>query len=646
MSVSWSPRLGLALAGLLAALATVAAVGPAAFSPSDTIICNFIHPDCLSNHWLLVWVAEQVTSGGSILHNDRYYWPVGDAPWLAGNGSEGFLYAPWHLLFGWPLASNVHLCLILLLNGLAAYSLARACRASPEAALAAAPTSTLLLYAVHELGAGRFSQVSFCWLAFFLALWIRLLDAPDDQAAPRRAVGAGVMLSAAALFYWYYAFFGVLAGAVLLAVRLWHHRSVPWRALAIFVATTLALTGPLLWVFLDNWRSIPGTAEEVFPHPECDGDSTWPAIPFLVQGGRHAGRALPLSTCIFAMVALWRVRCERDWMARGLLAVVVLFAGLMAGSLPAFGPYEAVYGLAAPLRRFWWPYRHVVVLNLALTTLAAMGVQRLLNAGWGAASGRRRALVLAGLALSVPLQLELQGAPWHAQFTRAEVPHSFYAGLAELPGDVLVEPPLAPKVASDQAHLIYQFSHKKKLLRGHAMWVSRVRPAEWDRRVAANSILAEMQRLEMAELTDGVFDFEAQDLQELIDEGATIWVLNREYFPVVMKGQLAAYDLIFTTLFGPPLRSTGAAKVWDARKWSGETSVTFSPFAWPTSLFRNGPDLPIQSPRPQGPVFSVPRPKPAEGEEEGGKKPGNGAGGPDAPGGAGGADAPEGPEGR
>ena len=30
--------------------------------------------------------------------------PVGDSPLLAGNGSEGFLYLPFHLLLGWPAA--------------------------------------------------------------------------------------------------------------------------------------------------------------------------------------------------------------------------------------------------------------------------------------------------------------------------------------------------------------------------------------------------------------------------------------------------------------------------------------------------------------------------------------------------------------
>ena len=63
--------------------------GPLALDPANRIAGDWRHPDCLGNHWLLVWVAEQIRSGGSLLHNDLYYWPFGDAPWLAGNGSEG-----------------------------------------------------------------------------------------------------------------------------------------------------------------------------------------------------------------------------------------------------------------------------------------------------------------------------------------------------------------------------------------------------------------------------------------------------------------------------------------------------------------------------------------------------------------------------
>ena len=597
------------LAAVFAALAAgLAATWPAASSPSDTILCNFVHPDCLSNHWLMVWVAEQARDGGSILHNDRYYWPVGDSPWLAGNGSEGFAYLPWHLIFGWPVASTVHLVLMVVLNGVAAYAVARASGASGAGSLAAAPSGALLVYAVQELGAGRFSQVSLCWLGFFCAAWVHLLRQPS----PARAVLAGFLLAWTSLFYWYYGFFGVVAGALLLGARLVAERRLDRAtllSLGVFALSFLLMISPLLWVFLDNWSGIVGTAEVVFPHPEALQDATWPGIPFLATGGRHSGRALPLTTCLLALVALVPRRRAAaappggapTWARVGLLVVALFFAALMAGPLLPHGPYEWVYGLAGPLRRFWWPYRHVVVLNLALIALAAHGLDRLL------AAGPRRAVAGVLLALTIPVQLTLQDAPWHSQFTRAEVPVGFYAGLADAPGTLLLEPPLSPQIASAQTQLIYQLDHRKSLIGGHALWVDRVRPAAWDAAVAQNSFLTQMQALERAELT-GTFTFDPADLRALIDAGSRTIVINREYFPIAMADLVEAYMTVCNAAFGPATASGKRVKAWDMGNWNGASSYPFTPFVWPAGIQPGGPTLAIQGFRAPSLAFSIPAP--------------------------------------
>ncbi|MDP6933971.1 MAG: hypothetical protein QGG40_13690, partial [Myxococcota bacterium] len=32
-------------------------------APDEWLVGNWVHPDCLSNHWLLVWVTEQLLEG-------------------------------------------------------------------------------------------------------------------------------------------------------------------------------------------------------------------------------------------------------------------------------------------------------------------------------------------------------------------------------------------------------------------------------------------------------------------------------------------------------------------------------------------------------------------------------------------------------
>jgi hypothetical protein len=570
-------------------------IAPVVLSPSDTIVCGWVHPDCLGNHWLLEWVADRLLHGQSLVHNDRYYWPIGDAPWLAGNGSDGFLYLPWHVLLGWPRASTAHTLTILTLNGVGAWSLARAAGASPAAALAAAPTAAMSVYAGFELGAGRFSQADMGFLALFLASWLRLLDAPG----PRRAFVAAALLAATSALYWYYGLFAVVAGAVLLLFRGRAALTGPTlRALALFAPSFLVLIAPLLAIFLLNWSAIPGTGEATqFPHPEALGDSCWPAIPFLVQSGRHAGRALPFTTTVLALVTLW---FRRDRLTLGLAAVGVLFAALMAGPLLPHGPYEWLYGLAAPLRRFWWPYRHVVVLNFVWITLASLALDHLL-------SGRRRATAGVVLALSIPLQLELLRAPYHALFSKAVVPVPFYEEVGELPGSILLEPPLTPDVAVSQAPLIYQLDHKKTLVGGHALWVQRVRPAGWDAATDGNSFLAACRDLERARLT-GVFRFEAADLDALRDAGLRTVSLNRELFPARLYDVTNAYEAVFRALFGDPAVGGPRALAWDLDRWSGRTEVPLAPFSWPSGLGRGGPTLPVQSHLPPSLAFSLPAP--------------------------------------
>lgn len=576
----------------------MAALWPAASSPRDTIVCNYIHPDCLSNHWLLVWVAEQLAAGRSILQNQQYYWPVGDAPWLAGNGSEGIFYLPFHLIWGWPLGSNLYLLTVLMLNGLACWALAGALGARGAARLPAASGGTLMLYAIHEAGAGRFSQVSIFWLAFFLASWLQLLQKPSH---PRAALSA-ILLAATSLFYWYYGLFGVIAGAVLLSgvqgegLR---GRFLPLlRPLATFAGLYLLLVAPLLLLFGSYWSQIPGTSEELFPHPEAVGDSTWPGIPFLVAGGRHAGRALPLTVCLLGLVALYKG--ERRRMVAVLLCML-LFATLMAGPLIPHGPYEWLYGLARPLRRFWWPYRHIVVFNILFLGMGSWGLSLLVQRWPGAV----RAALGLGLALSVPVQLDLQRAPWHAQFSRVELPHPFYEKLAELPGEILVELPLAPEVASAQTLLIYQLFHKKILLNGHALWVERVRPDAWDDMVAGNSFLHALQELERAELR-GSFRFRGEDLRVLTERGVRYYTLNQEYYPVVLRDALVVEREILSALFGAPVLKEARVECWDAGLWSGLEVVNFVAFDWPPMLKKGGPTLALQAPRPPSPVFSVP----------------------------------------
>ena len=98
---------------------------PAWVDGSHGVVGLWTHPDMISNHWLYRWVAERVAAGQSIVHNDRYYVPIGDGPWLAGNGSDAVPYTLFALLMPWPASATAWVLFSIVLNGLSGFALAR-----------------------------------------------------------------------------------------------------------------------------------------------------------------------------------------------------------------------------------------------------------------------------------------------------------------------------------------------------------------------------------------------------------------------------------------------------------------------------------------------------------------------------------------
>jgi len=593
----------------LAALATslglaLLATWPVWTAPGQGMLCGVMHPDCAGNQWLLVWVAERASSLEGLLHNSRYYWPVGDAPFLAGNGGEGLLYLPFHLLLGWPTGANVFLIALLVGNGLAACWVARGAGASWPGSLLAAASLGAGPYALRELGAGRFSQADLVWLLLFVGAWLRLLRDPRL----RWALLAGALLAVASSLYWYHGLFGVLAGALLAGgagVAAWRRGArlgdLPTVPLLAFGLTYLLLVaGPLLW-YLVHWDALPGTGEDLFPHPEAVRDSMDVAVPFLVRQGRFIGQALPATVVLLAGVQVVKLalgRSDRPGLDVALLLCWGVFLTLAMGpalSLAGASPFEIIYGLAAPLRRFWWPSRHVLICNVALCLLAARALPPL-RRGWASAG------VAALLVLTVPLLLQVQGVGNRTHSTALAWPPDFYAGLAAEPGEVLLDLPLSPRVALSQKPLLYQLAHGKALLNGHGLWVDRVRPPAWDTFVTDNGLLRGLQAVEDGSL-DGELGFEAAELEALRSDGLALIVLNREHYPLGLAAAVDRQRAVLSTLFGPPFASTTGAWAWRTADWTGATTVPLEPWELPAGAALRDGSVPIDMRTPPSLTF-------------------------------------------
>ncbi len=588
------PLLGWLLASLLGAICALWLTYPAWLDLEHVLVGDWRHPDVLSNHWLYGWLDAQLASGGSILHNDRYYFPVGDAPYLAGNGGDGLLYAALGSWGAWPGSVTLWLLAVLTANTVVAWGLCRRCGASVAGALLGAAVLGSSAYLAHELSGGRFAQVAVYPLLGFVWACIAVLERPKVPVALLAAIAFALCCHV----YWYYGLWALVMGVILLAARLgWGPgrvrdaaRELAKPVLAFAVLVALAVV-PLLLPFLGHWQSIPGIGEGSWPHPLAV-EASLPALQWFANMGADRAEVIPSLLAVIAAgaaCARMRVARTRDWRLLGLCVVGVVFFLLSLGPRPMLlggdtgampGPFGLVYGWAGPLKRFWWPYRHVVGVLIPLAVLAARGADLVLARlrPW------QTSLVVVVLVLSLPLDVCLRGGRVGAATSWWEPPPA-YTQLARLEGQILLELPLEPSLVTTQQSLTYQQQvHGKTLVNGHAAWVDRVRPEEWERWTTDNSFL-KMLRTHERGLQVGPFAFLPEDVYALRDLGVRYLVVNREYLPGPLYPLADSYRTIFGQLFGDPVYTfRDHLLVWDLRRYSTHGFAEVEPFRIPQAL--------------------------------------------------------------
>ena len=225
---------------------------PAWLALDHAVVGEWAHPDLISNHWLYLWIVDQLSSGHGILHNDRYYFPVGDAPWLAGNGSDALPFLPLGLLLPWPASVTVWSLVTIVLNGLAGLWLARKVGALWSGAIIGGAAVAFSPYVAHELAGGHFAQAPLYWMGFFLVAWLTLLESAPTSGSywkvGRRttalAVGAGALFGVTSFIYWYYGLWAAWLGGLAFWAK------PRWRVAPKFLVAAVVTTVPPLRVTL------------------------------------------------------------------------------------------------------------------------------------------------------------------------------------------------------------------------------------------------------------------------------------------------------------------------------------------------------------------------------------------------------------
>jgi hypothetical protein len=439
-----------------------------------------------------------------------------------GNIVDVMLLAwPLQALFGMVAGYNLQVLLILGINGLCGYALARSLVGDRPLALAAGLVAVVNPVCLQDIEASGLRQVLLWWL---LLLPIPLRKAIEEQSAPAAAM-AGVLLGLTAIFYWFYGLFAGILIAIWLAMRLWRHGRSPvsglreLRWVGDLVLFTAVIAVPFLTPYALDEGSAAGTGRsselpeltwfQDFPdsdtialaplRPESPEENLLSSLqrglmsswsPDWIVNPAH-GRAMPVAVFWLGVLPLLVWRRNRDPTALAWLAVFVFFyLGTLGPFLKPLGgqgdtaefilvggeavrlPWTWMFKWIPGMARMFGPYRMGSLVVVAGVALLALAMARLPENRW--ARGIVAAVVLAATMLQASWRWDTESLSqgtfaaerWRPalEVSALQVP-GFYTELPAVAGAGIIELPLG-----QQQDLIcfYQLHHGRKIYRGWA----------------------------------------------------------------------------------------------------------------------------------------------------------------------------------
>ncbi len=334
--------------------------------------------------------------------------------------------------FGFPASYNLKILLILALNGLSGYALARYFSGSISAALAGSVLAVVNPLTLFEIQSSGLRQ-SLLW-------WVLLYPALIDRALRRRTVGSGILAGAcfgmAGAFYWFYGLFAGMFTAVWLIKHVIVERGrlsglgIARSLVGVGIGTAL-LAGPFILPYALGGDAESATSQGgggggagglrlpeltfFLPFPPYDTVAQAPMRPVtyaenvLASIHRTIGsswsatypvdptlnESLPLVVMIFGVLpALTR---RRSW---GWLAVWLVFYLGTLGPFLRIGagdnqnvyrvmedyvirlPYVLMFQFIPGMSRMFAPYRLCAFVVVASVVLVALGLARLRWRAW------------------------------------------------------------------------------------------------------------------------------------------------------------------------------------------------------------------------------------------------------------------------
>lgn len=422
-----------------------------------------IHYDALFSIWRLAWFAHQLPRDPLHLFNGNIFFPELNTLALSDAVLLPALFAAPLLWLGISpvVAYNLVVLASFVAAGVAAYFLARSLGASALGAWAGG-----VVFAFHPYRFAHYAQLELLWSCWIpLAFWA--LHRAIETHRVRYALWLGLFVALQAYSCLYYAVFLVTAlvvMAVLLSVRSGGELLQLFKGAVIALVVAVALIAPYAIPYrqghtgtggraledLERWSptaanyAFAQTGNWLYPNPPGDVD---PFEKVLFPGA---------VAVLLASIGLMRAP-RRLAVAYGVLLIVAFDLSL---GLNGIG-YRWLYEFVWPYRQLRVPGRFFVILALALSVLAALGLTTL--------RGSRRGVALAGL-LVVLAVIENASRSFYLQ----PVPQTprLYGWLARQPTAPLFEWP-APRtdalgLTQDPRYMYFSIRHWQPLVNGYS----------------------------------------------------------------------------------------------------------------------------------------------------------------------------------
>jgi len=512
------------------------------FAPLRDGLLGYYNDDWANGVYLHHQVHDALLSGRLDLSDPNQFFPFGYNPVHSNGGNilEMLVSGVFRLVAPWPLWLSLAAAAWIPLNALAFVPLGRRLWRHESTVVAAAITWALFPPALHQITAGRLTQVALVGLPIALA---GLLDLSERTG--RRGIGlTAVGLAIAGLGYWFNALFLAILAPIFLVHAEGHNRLRALLDMVIAGALALLMVSPLLMVVF--WPALNGGQ---MPGTHIQPDMMPIAFPDALQltGGQKPGLAdwMPWAA-LAGIVASVITRGPRWWLWVGLgLACVVcsLGPGQQIGSETWRMPYWFLWRGVPGLARMFHPDRWMLVGGIFIAILAV----------GGAAAMHRRLVWL--IPLGVILQLGFRDRIPLEAWTPAVPEH--WSALAQVDGDeaIIVLPLHAAQLAGQ-----YQWIHGRPLWGGMVEDQPWTHPKAWTEYERTSPFLSGLRALSYGRQTSlKLSDAERASLLAdgfgwvVLDEGA--WTSRG------LRGTVDPTTAL-TSVLGEPVHTSEGGQIW------------------------------------------------------------------------------------